>query len=200
MCKYKILHYIIFTPMLVYIHIFNIKQEVTRMKFHQIFRASLNEPKKLAAFRLLPIGKVFTYVFIFVALLTIISFIRFYIDDTVLFENSPDLIEHGETIGLLIYPMAFILQLVISTFYIFIRISIFAYIGSLLLSLMKRRGNYLDIWRTSAIAMTIPILLTIGFDFFPFLKSYGLAISSLVHLIYIATATKYYPKKPRPTQ
>lgn len=167
------------------------------MKFHQIFRASLNEPKKLAAFRLLPIGKVFTYVFIFVSLFTVVSFTRFYIDDTVLFENSPDLIEHGETIGLLIYPMAFILQLVISTFYIFIRISIFAYIGSLLLSARKRRGNFLQIWRTSAIAMTIPILLTIGFDFFPSLNGYSLALSSVVHLIYIVLAIKYYPKQPQ---
>ncbi len=167
------------------------------MKFHQIFRASLYEPKKLAAFRLLPIGKVFKYVFIFVAVFTIISFTRFLLDDTVLFENSPDLIEHGETIGWLINPMAFMLQFVISTFYIFVRISIFAYIGSLLLTARKKRGNFLQIWRTSAIAMTVPILLTIGFDFFPIVEIYGLVLSSIVHFIYIFAATKYYPKQPQ---
>ena len=166
------------------------------MKFHQIFRAALNEPKKLAAFRLLPVGKVFKYVFIFVGLFTIISFTRFYIDDTVLFENSPDLIEHVETIGWLINPMALMLQFVISTFYIFVRISIFAYIGSLLLSAKKRRGDYLQIWRTSAIAMTVPTLLTIGFDFFPAIGNYGLLLSSIVHFLYIFAATKYYPKQP----
>ena len=168
------------------------------MKFHQIFRAALNEPKKLAAFRLLPIGKVFKYVFIFVALFTLISFTRFYVDDTVLFENSPDLIEHGKTIGWLINPMAFMLQFVISTFYIFVRISIFAYIGSLLLSARKRRADYLQIWRTSAIAMTVPVLLTIGFDFSPAIGSYGLFLSSIVHFIYIFAATKYYPTQPLP--
>ena len=168
------------------------------MKFHQIFRAALHEPKKLAAFRLLPIGKVFKYVFFFVAVFTIISFTRFYFDDTVLFENSPDLIEHGETIGWLINPMAFMLQFVISTFYIFVRISIFAYIGALLLSARKRRGNYLQIWRTSAIAMTVPLLLTIGFDFFPIIKVYGLVLSSILHFFYIFAATKYYPKQPQP--
>ena len=47
------------------------------MKFHQLVKASIHEPKKLAAFRLLKIGKVFRYVFLFVILFTVISFIRF---------------------------------------------------------------------------------------------------------------------------
>lgn len=167
------------------------------LKFHQLFRASLNEPKKLAAFRLLPIGKVFTYVFIFVTFFTLISFIRFTGGDAVLFERSPELIEHGDTIGWLIYPIAFLMQLVISTFYIFIRITLFAYVGVLALHLMKRRGQFLHIWRTSAIALTVPILLTIAFDFLPFMKSYSTVITSAVHIAYIALAAKYYPKQPR---
>ena len=69
------------------------------MKFHQLFKAAIHEPKKLAAFRLLPIGKVFRYVFLFIALFTLISFIRFIAWDAVLFESSPELMEHGETIG-----------------------------------------------------------------------------------------------------
>lgn len=166
------------------------------MKYHQIFKASLYEFKKLAAFRLLPIGKVFTYVFFFVFLFTTISFTRFLVGDAVLFDASSDLQEHSETIGGLIYPMAFTLQLVISTLYIFIRVSIFAYIGALLLKMMKKRGQYLHIWRTSAIAMTVPILLTIGLDFFPALETSGLILSSSIHLLYIVLAIKYYPKQP----
>ncbi|MDS9471057.1 DUF1189 family protein [Sporosarcina pasteurii] len=166
------------------------------MNYHQIFKASLYEFKKLAAFRLLPIGKVFTYVFIFVFFFTVISFSRFIIGDDVLFDASPDLQEHSEKIGALIFPIAFILQLVISTFYIFIRVSAFAYIGSLMIKLMKRRGQYLHVWRTSAIAMTLPILITIVFDFFPELKSSGLIISSIIHFTYIVLAIKYYPKQP----
>lgn len=173
------------------------------MKFHQIFLASLFSPKKLAAFRLLSVGKVFAYVFIFVTLFTLISFSRYIFGDATLFEETSELMEHAEKIGALIYPMAFLLQLVISTFYIFIRISIFAYIGSLLLTVMKRRGNYLQIWRTSAIAMTIPFILTVALDFFPALKNfasfsfYSLLISSIVHLVYIIAATRYYPKQPQ---
>ncbi len=54
------------------------------MKFHQLVKAAIHEPKKLAAFRLLPIGKVFRYVFIFVALFTLLSFIRYIAGDAAL--------------------------------------------------------------------------------------------------------------------
>ena len=165
------------------------------MKLHQLFVASFYEPKKLAAFRLLPIGKVFKYIFMFIFLFTIISFSRFYLNDELLFEGNPDLVDHGKKIGLLIYPMALLLQLVISTFYVFIRITIFAYIGSLFLNLRRKRSNYLQIWRTSAFAMTVPMLLTIGFDFFPKLATNGFLITSIIHLIYILTAIKYYPRQ-----
>lgn len=167
------------------------------MKFYQLVKAAIHEPKKLAAFRILPIGKVFRYVFIFVALFTMLSFIRYIAADAVLFEASPELVEHGELIGGLIYPIAFLLQLVISTSYIFIRISILGYVGTLLLKLMKRRGEYRHMWRTSAIAITIPILLTIGLDFFPAMKGVSTGITSLVHFTYIAAAAKYYPKIPQ---
>ncbi|WP_438310948.1 DUF1189 family protein [Sporosarcina sp. FA9] len=167
------------------------------MKIHNIFSASFFEPKKLAAFRLLSIGKVFRYVYIFIFIFTIISFSRFFVGDTTLFEGSPDLMEYSKRIGWLIYPIAFMMQLVINTFYVFIRISVFAYIGSLLLKLMKRRGEFLHIWRTSAIAITVPILFAIFFDFFPILANYSFLFTSIIHIVYIALAIQYYPKKPR---
>lgn len=164
------------------------------MKLHQIFKASIHEPKKLAAFRLLKIGKVFRYVFLFVLLFTVISFIRYIAGDAVLFEASPELLEQGKLIGGLIYPIAFILQLVISTFYIFIRISVFAYIGVVLLRLMKRRGEYRFMWNTAAIAITVPIIVTIVLDFFPATSDYSMIVTSLIHVGYVAAAAKYYPK------
>jgi Protein of unknown function (DUF1189) len=167
------------------------------VKFHQLVKAAIHEPKKLAAFRLLPIGKVFRFVFIFVALFTCLSFLRYIAGNSALFESSPELLEHGETIGGIIYPLAFLLQLVISTSYIFIRISIFGYVGILLLKLMKRRGEYRHMWRTSAIAITIPIFLTIGFDFLLVTKNVSTIITSIFHFAYIAAAAKYYPKITR---
>ena len=167
------------------------------LKFHQLFSASLHEPKKLAAFRLLPIGKVIQYIFVFIFLYTGVSFLQFVLGDHVLFESSPELAEIGETIGLLIYPIAFMLQLVIITSYLFIRISIFAIIGVLLLKVLRRRGEFRFMWRTAAIAATLPILLTMLFEFIPAMQPYSLWIASVVHLLYVWRAATYYPKQPR---
>ncbi|GKV64617.1 hypothetical protein NCCP2331_07700 [Sporosarcina sp. NCCP-2331] len=167
------------------------------LKFRQLFTASLHEPKKLAAFRLLPIGKVIQYLFIFVFLYTVIAFLQFLIGDHTLFQSTPEIAEIGKTIGLLLYPVAFILQLVIITSYLFIRISIFGIIGVLLLRLLSRRGEFRFMWRTAAIAATLPILLTMVFEFMPGMQNYSLWISSLVHLLYVWRAAVYYPKKPR---
>ncbi|PIC84765.1 DUF1189 family protein [Sporosarcina sp. P1] len=167
------------------------------MKFHQIFKASLHEPKKLAAFRMLSIGKVIQYIFVFIFLYTSVSFFQFVIGDHTLFQSSPELAEIGETIGFLIYPIAFVLQLVIITSYLFIRISIFAIIGVLLLKLLRRRGEFRFMWRTAAIAATLPILLTMVFEFVPAMQSSSLWIASLVHLLYVWRAAVYYPKQPR---
>ncbi|MFS0575225.1 DUF1189 family protein [Sporosarcina sp. 179-K 3D1 HS] len=164
------------------------------MKLHQIFKAAIHEPKKLAAFRLLPIGKTFQYVFIFIMAFTLISFIRYILSGNSLFENSPDLDEYGKSLGGLLYPIALFLQLVISTLYIFVRISIFAYAGTLLAKFFKRRGDFRFIWRTSAIACTVPLLLTMLFDYFSVSDSYSLITTSVVHLAYLGAALRHYPK------
>lgn len=175
---------------------YTVEREAYSVKFHQIFKASLHEPKKMAAFRLLPIGKVIQYIFIFVFLYTAVSFTRFLFGDHSLFQSTPEVAEIGKTIGILIYPFAFVLQLVIITSYLFIRVSIFGIIGVLLLKLLHRRGEFRFMWRTAAIAATLPILLTMIFEFIPDMQSYGLLVASLVHLLYVWRAATYYPKKP----
>ncbi|MGG0667603.1 DUF1189 family protein [Lederbergia citrisecunda] len=167
------------------------------MKFYQLFLAAFHEPKKLAAFRLLPIGRVIRYAFLFILLMTLISFTRFSLGDAELFEASPELTEYSETIGGLIYPMAFIFQFVIATFYVFVRISVFAAIGIWIGKIMKRRVEYRFLWRTSAIAITVPLLLTILLDLFQFLETSGIVFSSLLHIGYLIFALKYYPKSAK---
>lgn len=120
----------------------------------------------------------------------------FLFGDHSLFQSTPEVAEIGKTIGILIYPFAFVLQLVIITSYLFIRVSIFGIIGVLLLKLLHRRGEFRFMWRTAAIAATLPILLTMVFEFMPDLQSYGLLVASLVHLLYVWRAATYYPKKP----
>ncbi len=167
------------------------------MKFYQLFLAAFHEPKKLAAFRLLPIGRVIRYAFLFILLMTLISFTRFSLGDAELFEASSELTEYSETIGGLIYPMAFIFQFVIATFYVFVRISVFAAIGIWIGKMMKRRVEYRFLWRTSAIAITVPLLLTILLDLFQFLETSGIVFSSLLHIGYLIFALKYYPKSAK---
>lgn len=166
------------------------------MKNSQLFLSSIHEPKKLAAFRLLPIGKVFQYVFLFVILSTLVSFVRFLMGDIVLFGSSQELIEYAETVGGLIYPMAFVLQLVISTFYLFIRVSFFGLIGLGILKLFKRRGEYRHMWRTAAISITVPILVSLILDIVNVGASFNFPITAALHVIYLLLAAKHYPKQP----
>ncbi|MBD7906830.1 DUF1189 family protein [Sporosarcina gallistercoris] len=167
------------------------------MKYSQLFLASIHEPKKLAAFRLLPIGKVFQYVFLFVIFSTLVSFIRFLVGDIDLFGSSQELIEYAETVGGLLYPMAFILQLVISTFYLFIRVSFFGLIGLGILKLFKRRGEYRHMWRTSAISITVPILVSLILDIVHVGNSFNFPITAALHIVYLLLAANYYPKQPQ---
>ncbi|MBB4825730.1 hypothetical protein HNO89_002966 [Sporosarcina luteola] len=164
------------------------------MKFHQLFIAALKDPKKLAAFRLLPIGKVIQYIFLFIAIYTIVSFTRFVLGDASLFDASPELLEYSKTIGWLIYPIALVLQFVIATFYIFVRISLFGLAGVLFAMIMKRKAEYRHLWRTTAVSVTVPLLITLVLDSFPAFRPTGIYLSSIVHVLYIAAAVKYYPK------
>ncbi|REB10014.1 DUF1189 domain-containing protein [Sporosarcina sp. BI001-red] len=167
------------------------------MKNYQLFLASIFEPKKLAAFRLLPIGKVFQYVFLFVILSTLVSFIRFLTGDIDLFGASQELIDYAATVGGLLYPMAFVLQLVISTFYLFIRVSFFGLVGLGILKLFKRRGEYRHMWRTSAISITVPILVSLVLDIVHVVNSFNFPITATLHTIYLVLAANYYPKQPQ---
>lgn len=167
------------------------------MTFRHLFLAGLYAPKKLAAFRLLPIGRVIRYIFYFITTMTLISFIRYIIGDTVLFEASPELNAYSQTIGILIYPIAIVFQFIIATFYVFVRISLFAAIGLLLGRLLRKRVEYRFIWRTTAVAMTVPLVLTIVLDFLPTIETFGAWLTSFIHIGYITFALKYYPKTVR---
>lgn len=162
----------------------------------QLFFASFNSPKKMAAFRLLPIGKIFKYLFLFVALFTAISYGRFLFTDLDFFEATDDVIEHGENLGVLKYPLALLIQFTVSVFYIFIRVSLIAFVGLGLIKLMKRRGDYRQIWQSTAVAMTVPLLLTLIFDFIPLIKASSIYVTTAIHLLYLLTIVNYYPKQP----
>ncbi|MFD1030733.1 DUF1189 family protein [Metaplanococcus flavidus] len=165
------------------------------MNLLQLLKASIMEPKKQAAVRILPIGKIMRFVFLFILLLTIPAFIEF-IDG--LDSVSGDLegfLLYIEKIEWLLYPLAFIMLFVSTTLYHFIKISLFAWIGMALLKWMKRRGEYRQMWRTASLAVTVPTIISVAVGFIaenPWLP----LLISLLAIGYLYLAIKYYPKKP----
>ncbi|WP_391201890.1 DUF1189 family protein [Psychrobacillus sp. L4] len=165
------------------------------MNLFQLFKASLHNPKKIAAFRLVPIGKVMQYIFTYVLVITIISFVQFVNGLSIQETNMEGLLEYFKDIKWLIYPFAFVLLFVLNTLFIFIRISIFAYIGVITLSILKRKGEYRHMWRTALFSSTLPMLVSIVFSIFHWSSgNFELAIY-MITLVYLFLASKYYPIK-----
>ena len=165
------------------------------MNLYQLFKASLHSPKKIAAFRLIPIGKVMQYVFIYIFLMTAISFIGFVNGISEQQQNVEGLIEYFSDISWLIYPFAFIFLFVLNTMLIFVRISIFAYLGTLILQLLKRRGEYRHLWRTTLFASTVPMVLSILLAILHWSNDIFQIGIYVVTFVYLYLSLKYYPVK-----
>ena len=161
----------------------------------QLLKASIMEPKKQAAVRILPIGKIMRFVFLFILLLTIAAFIEFLNGLGSVSGDLDGLLLYIETNEWLLYPLAFILLFVSTTLYHFIKISLFAWIGMAILKWMKRRGEFRQMWRTASLAVTVPTILS-------FAASFGVEndwlplLISLLTIGYLYLAVKYYPKMP----
>ncbi|TQR14340.1 DUF1189 family protein [Psychrobacillus lasiicapitis] len=165
------------------------------MNLFQIFKASLHSPKKIAAFRLIPIGKVMQYIFSYIFIMTVISFIFFMNGISDQQTSMEGLLEYFSEIQWLLYPFAFLFLFVFNTLIIFVQISIFAYIGSIILYLRKRKGEYRHIWRTTLFASTVPMLIAILAILLQWTSSYVQIAIYVITLVYLLLATKYYPIK-----
>lgn len=165
------------------------------MNLFQLFKASLHSPKKIAAFRLIQIGKVMQYIFIYILLLTIISFVQFTNGLSIQYSNMEDLLEYFQDIQWLLYPFAFVFLFVLNTLFIFVRVSIFAYIGVIILAILKRKGEYKHLWRSALFASTVPMALSIIAACFSWTSYYIEVTIYLVTFLYLFLACKYYPVK-----
>lgn len=165
------------------------------MNLFQLFKASLHSPKKIAAFRLIPIGKVMQYVFIYIFLLTIIAFIQFVNGLSIQQANMEDFLDYFHDIQWLLYPFSFIFLFVLNTLFTFVRISIIAYIGVILLTLFKRKGEYRHMWRSVLFASTISMLISLVVSFLNCSSVYIQLVNYLLTFIYLFLACKYYPIK-----
>lgn len=149
----------------------------------------------MAAFRLIPIGKVMQYIFCYILLMSIISFVFFINGISEQQQTMEGLLEYFAQIQWLLYPFSFLFLFVLNTLLIFVRISIFAYIGSFILVIRNRKGEYRHIWRTALFASTIPMLLSIIFAILQFSSNYIQLLIYTLSLVIITFATKYYPVK-----
>ncbi|ANU11185.1 4-hydroxy-3-methylbut-2-en-1-yl diphosphate synthase [Planococcus antarcticus DSM 14505] len=165
------------------------------VNIYQLFKASLMEPKRQAAVRIMTIGKIMQFIFVFVGLLTIVSFIEWIFGLGDATSSMAGLVEFMEEIEWLLYPFALVFLFVFTTLYHFIKISLFALIALVILNARKRRGEYRHLWRTTSLSVTVPTLLTFVLSFFNLGFSVSLA-TSLLTLLYLYLAIGYYPKKP----
>lgn len=165
------------------------------MNLYQIFKASLHSPKKIAAFRLIPIGKVMQYIFSYIFIMSLISFVFFTSGISDQQTNMEGLLEYFSKIQWLLYPFAFVFLFVFNTLIIFVQISILAYIGKGILYLRKRKGEYRHIWRTTLFASTVPMLLSILAALLQWTSNYIQIAIYVITFVYILFATKYYPIK-----
>ncbi|HWK23914.1 MAG TPA: DUF1189 family protein [Ureibacillus sp.] len=167
------------------------------VKHSKIFIDSLIHPKKLAAYRLLTIGKTIQYVFLLIAVITIYSFIQFLTGVSTSSYNIQGLTDYVEDIQWLLYPFAFLLLTLTTTILLFIKISIYAFIGVVLIKVLQRRGEYRHMWRTAALAITWSTLLTVLFSILNISSSVSTLIGILITTILLIIASTKYPKISR---
>ena len=167
------------------------------MKHSQLFIDSLIHPKKLAAYRIMPIGKVIQYVFLLITAITVFSFAQFTSGVTNDTFNISEVTNYMNDIKWLIYPFAFLLLFVMTTLLVFLRISIYALVGKLVLQSMKRRGEYRQIWRTSAFAITWSTIFSVLFTFTNISNTVVTMFSILITMLFIIIAISKFPKLPK---
>ncbi|GLC88622.1 DUF1189 domain-containing protein [Lysinibacillus piscis] len=166
------------------------------MKHSQLFIDSLLHPKKLAAYRLLPIGKVIQYTFLLITIVTVFSFGRFIAGVPVDSFNMSGFEDYLDGIKWVLYPVTFIMLFVFTTMLIFAQIALYALAGLFTLKVMKRRGEYRHIWRTTTFAMTWAVLLTMLADYVPINSVIISVFSFLLTMTLVIIAFTKYPKQP----
>lgn len=164
------------------------------MTHFQLLIDSLTKPKKLASYRVLSVGKVLQYTFLLITFLTVFSFGQFMGNVTTNFEQLPEFSTYIENQKWILYPFGFSLLFVMMTSIQFLKISIYAFAGLLLLRSMKRRGEYRHIWRTVSFAITWATFLTVAFSILQISDTASTIIGLFITMLYTIIAISHYPK------
>jgi len=156
---------------------------------------SLLYPKKLAAYRILSIGKVIQYTFLLITLITAFSFGQFIAGNPSTY-FSGELASFAQDLQFLIYIIGAVFLFAMNTAVIFAKVSIYAYVGLLFSKVMKRRAEYRQLWRTTAFAITWEVLLSIILPVFSLPAAVPLIIMGAVTLSFVFVALTKFPKLP----
>lgn len=159
----------------------------------QLFIDSLIHPKKLAAFRIMPIGKVIQYVFLLVLLVTAFSLGKFITNGADEVFNYGDIEQYVADLQWLVYLLAIVILFIINSLTIFAKISLYAFVGQLITKPMNRRSEYRQMWRTTAFASTWATLLTMLLPLFPLSSTITTLIGTFITALFLVIAITKYP-------
>lgn len=152
--------------------------------FWTLFINSLQLPKKQAVFALNQIGMDFVvfYLFILIALSSIPSYVQQFIEN--------------EDLSIFIFTIFFfIFHYLVVLIIIFALLSIIAAILTLITKAAKRKLHYSILWKMSASATTIPLILFTFLDFFYEVESMFLILSILFILFIVTKIIFIYPRR-----
>lgn len=171
-----------------------------KLSHFQLCQYSIFYPNRLAAFRLLTIGKTMQYLFIFITIITLSSFIHFTISLNNGSTTLQSAIQYIEAMNMtwILYPFAFMLLFISTTLLIMAQVSIYAAVGYVVGRVFGYRVEYRHMWRTAAFAATINYFLQAASPYFAThidLILQGGAICITVG--YVAFATTKYPKQKK---
>ena len=158
-----------------------------------LFIDSLIHPKKLAAYRILSIGKVIQYTFLLVALVTAFSLGQFVNNGADSIFGYEEIQAYIADLKWLIYIVSALFLFIMNTLIVYAKISVYAYVGYLLAKPASRRVEYRHMWRTAAFAITWEILLSLVFSTIQLSGTTSTLISIFLTMFIIIVALTKYP-------
>ena len=160
----------------------------------QLFIHSLMKPKMLAAYRILPVGKIIQYTFLLVLLMTAFSLGQFVNEGISSINNYEAIEQYVENLQWLIYIIFAIFSFTMNTLILYAKISLYALVAFLFAKPLHKRAEYRHLWRTAALAITWEVILTIVLKIFITNSIVTMIIFMLITMTYLFIALNKYPK------
>ncbi|WP_046173845.1 DUF1189 family protein [Domibacillus indicus] len=177
------------------------------MSLFKQFSKSLYSPKHIAAFRFQSIGKIIAYLFFLAVLMGIPAFWAAAVYLTgetssaaeAMKESLPFLTavqNQEENKGIFLAAGLFFYYVLLS-FTLFLKATVFAGIGVLFVSLLKKRGEYRHLFRMAAYSLTLPLLITTAAELGGLTYSFDYLLDWLLTAIMLLFSIRFLPGIPR---